>query len=93
MTYEEEKPQIVAVEWLDTARFGNLYTEKVAIKECSPKYLYSVGFLIDKNKERILIASEVTAKDKKYREIMAIPFKNVKTIVYLEPNKDKIENY
>lgn len=94
MTYEEErKPQIVAVEWLDTARYANLYPERVAIKECMPKYLCSVGFLISKDAEKILIASEVTLKDRKYKEIMAIPFRNVKTIVYMDPDKNRVENF
>jgi|GEM_PF-4012782 hypothetical protein len=94
MSYEEEKkPQIVAVEWLDTARYANLYPEKAAIKECVPKYLCSVGFLLSKDGDKVLIASEVTLKDKKYKEIMAIPFRNVKTIVYMDPTKDRIETF
>ncbi len=71
------------VDWEDTAKYGNAYTELAAKRECNPKLITSVGILIEQTDEKILMAAEVSLTENKFRDLLSIPACNVKKITQL----------
>ena len=85
---DEKLPQIVYIEWEDSqTASAEIATEKVLSRN-KLKTLHTVGFLIDKNAERIVLAEELNLETNKARTSQTIYPEFANGMLYLSPSKE-----
>lgn len=82
-----KREKILLVEWDDTAGHGRWRDRDEAKKETTVP-AFTVGFLIDRNEDRIVVASSCAHSDHSHvTDTMAIPMHAVKRISTLKGPK------
>lgn len=76
------RPQVVEVEWEDSA--VNSQTWDLDEEPLDTLVLYTVGFLVERSKRKIVIAAEWAEKQGTYRYTHAIPTRVVRRVRWLK---------
>lgn len=78
----------ILVEWEDTAVTGGWQEQEDVLTHLGIPYIvYTVGFLVAWNKERIILVMGYTPACIAYQEIISIPKGMIRSITYLKRSK------
>ena len=88
----DKLPEIVYERWGDGQAAKGKVSKKVVIDKNIIKQVDAIGFLLDVNKERIVIAEELSLEDNKARTTSAIYPEYADNMLYLSPSKEIATN-
>jgi len=78
-------PKIVAVYWEDAAFVQGNNMSRREVHELEPTFQTSVGFLMERSKERIILAGSIveSGEETGYNDILTIPSAMVRSVKFL----------